>query len=292
MSLPSWSSYDAQFFRALSKFPDELEGKYLGVAEFVSYFKDYYGRPVQDIVEALYLYGQSGYFKADILLGDEYLESAKALDPLTRALDQIRPEPEFDEHCGLSRRLYTKVVTAQPLNKAEVLNLPARAKNYLEFRLSNIERHRLHEELVIYDNSYQPSRLVKSAQTTKFPPLKLTDIKLVPESYDKRKGVLHLAPFHLRAIAGKTGVKRPKGGKYMQCWIMECLFKSDRTLLNGVEISTILNVSKSVFSNNDNMKRKIQNAVAEINKKVAEAGGPKKLLRIDSTKVIVEQSYL
>jgi hypothetical protein len=50
---------------------------------------------------------------------------------------------------------------------AEVSNLPDEAKRYLAFKLSDIARERLREELAIYnDNAFiQPSRLVKSTKS-------------------------------------------------------------------------------------------------------------------------------
>ncbi len=165
MGLPWWSKYDAQFYRALSVFPDELEGKYLDANNFVGHFKDFYGRPVQDIIEALHVYGEQGYFKADTMLSANYLESSIALDQVTIALDKLRPKPEYDKRHGLSESVYAKVIGKLPLTLTQARNLPDGAKPYLEFKLSKIDKSRLREELVTYDNSFQPSRLVKHSQT-------------------------------------------------------------------------------------------------------------------------------
>jgi hypothetical protein len=66
MSLPLWSKYDASMYRALSLFPKNLEGKPLSPSEFANHFKDFFGRPVQDIIEALRHYGQQGYFNFEL----------------------------------------------------------------------------------------------------------------------------------------------------------------------------------------------------------------------------------
>jgi len=159
-----WSSYDAQIYRALNLLPEGNEGKFLDPNQFRSHFKDFYGRPIQDIIEALRRYGQEGYFKSEIILNAEYLEHGKALDQVTTALNQLRPEPIApDKYRGLDELIYTKVLTGRPLNIAEASNLPDEAKNYLVFKLSGIDRRRLRSELAVYnDNEHiPPSRLVK-----------------------------------------------------------------------------------------------------------------------------------
>jgi len=304
MSLPWWSKRDAEMYRALSQFPENLEGKFLRADDFRSHFRDFHGRPVQDILEALRGYGLEGYFKYQITLTPEYLKHGQALGKVTAALSKLQPEPSSppNERNGLSKRVHAKVLAERPLTKGEASNLPDAAKRYLAFNLSNIDRTRLHEELAIYnDNSFiQPSRLVKSTQserakgsisnTSKLPPLNLNELRLKPDSYAKDKGILHLSPFHAIAIAGKAGVKRPSGQKYDQCWIMERLFKSEKTLKNGVELSVILNVHKSIVDKTTT--KKIENAKAEINKKVARGSDLKNLLFIDGTKIKVDKSYL
>jgi hypothetical protein len=300
MSLPWWSTRDAELYRALSLFPGNLEEKFLNPDEFKGYFKDFYGRPVQDIVEALHEYGRNGYFKAEIMLSAKYFKGGKALDRVTLALDQLRPEPEFDERRGLGEPVHAKVMAKLPLTVAEVRNLPDGARPYLEFKLSKIDRQQLREDLLVYDNSLQPSRLVKSTQSvaapmskseaSKIPPLNLSELRLKPDSYAKDKGVLHLSPFHLVAIAGKAGVKRPNGKKYEQCRIMECVFKSEKTLKHGVEISSILSIHKSIVDKSTT--KKIDNAKTEINNKVADGGGPKNLIKIQNGKVFLNNSYL
>ncbi|MDB5184376.1 MAG: hypothetical protein JWN38_184 [Candidatus Saccharibacteria bacterium] len=325
MSLPLWSKRDAEMYRGLSLFPKELEGKFLNVDEFRSHFRDLYGRPIQDIVEALSHYGQQAYFKYEIRLTAKYLKRGQALAQATAALSKLQPEPKSptDAFDGLSEPVHAKVLAEQPLTVAEVRSLPDEARFYLAFMLSDIARERLREELAIYnDNTFiQPSRLVKSkkagtatntvsvpapdaqpvanlsqstptltSKAAKLSPLSLHDIRLTPESYDKHKGVLHLAPFHDRIIAGKGGVKRSNGKKYDQCWIMECIFKSDKSLKHGVEISSILGIHKSIVDKTTT--KKIENAKTAINDKVAAGGGPKNLIKMQKGIVFLNNSYL
>ncbi len=166
MSLPLWSKHDAEMYRALSLFPEKLEGQFLDPDKFRGYFRDLHGRPVQDIVEALHQYGHKGYFKYEIMLVPEYLKQGKALAQITAALSKLQSEPSSPPvaYHGLSEPVHAKAIAERPLTKAEASNLPDDAKNYLEFTLSDVDRTRLREELAIYnDNSLiQPSRLAKS----------------------------------------------------------------------------------------------------------------------------------
>jgi hypothetical protein len=169
MSLPWWSKYDAQMYHALSLFPENLEGKFLNPDEFRGHFKDFYGRPVQDIVEALHHYGREGYFKAEITLMPEYLKQGQAIGRVMAALSKLQPEPSTppNERSGLSKRVHAKVLAERSLTMAEASSLPDDAKRYLAFALSDVDRTRLREELAIYNDnsSIQPSRLVKSTRS-------------------------------------------------------------------------------------------------------------------------------
>jgi len=296
MSLPMWTKYDANMYRSLSLFPEELENKPLSPSDFTSHFKDFYGRPVQDIAEALHRYGQQGYFNFELTLAPEYLKNGDALAEVMVALNRLAdPDAAPDKYRGLGKQVYDKVLAEQPLTKAEASVLPDGAKPYLAFKLFDIKRQRLNEELVIYDSgvSFQPSRLVKITQekpATKFPPLNIGEIKLKPVNYDKHTGVLSLAPFHDRPIAGKAGVKRPDGKKYDQCRVMECVFKSDKTLRHGIKISSILVISENMVDKTTT--KKIENTKTAINNKVATGGGPKNLLKIQNGKIFLNNSYL
>lgn len=163
-----WSHHDALMYQALSLFPEKLEGTLLNTNDFRTRFTDFYGRPVQDIVEALHLYGRNGYFKADFLLTAEYFTHGSALDKIALALSQLQPEsvPDSDKYLGLVEVVYAKAVDHQPLTIAEVRGLPDKARPFLAYKLSNIDRRRLREELAIYNDNatIQPSRLEKSTK--------------------------------------------------------------------------------------------------------------------------------
>lgn len=300
MALSQWSGYDARMYKAINDLPKELENKFLNGEEFRDHFRDFHGRPVQDIVEALNQYGQRGYFEYAIMLDSAYLERGKALDQVTAALNQLRPKPiKLSLYNGLTKLVYSKASAGQTLTLKQAITLPDEAKSYLEFKLFNIDRTRLLEELAIYNYApAQPSRLVKSGQVSsvpKLPPLNISKLKLDPGSYDKRTGVLHLAPYHERRIAGKVSVKRPKDGttddsKYFQCYVMERVFKTKKTLKHGVEINSILGIHKRLVDKTTTIK--IRNAVSEINRKIASDGGPKNLIKIQNGKVFLNNSYL
>jgi hypothetical protein len=288
MSLPFWlSKYDANIYRSLSLFPEKLESKPLSQSEFTIYFKDFEGRPVQDIVEALHKYGKKGYLKFELTLSSNYFEQGNFLAEAMAKLSGSNVVP--DKYHGLGSRVYAKVLDGRPLTKAEASNLPDNAKPYLAFSLSDIDRLRLRAALAVYEGGVNRPVIRQGKVTTKLPPLNISDIHLKPENYDKAKGILYLTQFHDRQIAGKAGVKRPNGKKYEQCWVMERVFMSNKTLKDGVEISTILGVSKSVAKTTT---KKIENTKTAINNKVAANGGPKNLLKIQNNKIFLNNSYL
>ncbi len=165
----SWSQHDALMYQMLSLFPEKLEGKFLDTNDFRNHFTDFYGRPIQDIAEALHLYGQKEYFKVEMMLAAEYLEQGNAIDQVTTALNQLHPKSAAppDKYRGLDRTVYAKAAARLPLTMAEVRSLPDRSKAYLAFKLSNIDRQRLHKELTLYnDNKFiHPSRLEKNKTT-------------------------------------------------------------------------------------------------------------------------------
>ena len=288
MELLMWTKYDADFYRSLSLLPERLENKRLSPREFTAYFKPFYGRPVQDIVEALHRYGQKGYFKFELTLTPSYLEQGNFLSEAMAKLSGSDVAP--NKYHGLGSRVYAKVLADRPLTKAEASKLPENAKPYLAFSLLITDRQRLKEGLTIHDSALFRPIIPQGKTITKTPPLNISDISLKPESYDKHTGILSLAPFHNRQIAGKAGVKRPNGKKYDQCRVMECVFKSGKTLKDGVTIDSILGIHKRLVDKTTT--KKIANTMAEINQKVAASGGPKKLLKKQNGKVFLNNSYL
>lgn len=111
-----------------------------------------------------------------------------------------------------------------------------------------------------------------------------------PEHYDKRKGILYLSPTDKVIIAKRGSAKKVNGLKYDQCHLLACLFKNVNTLNKGVKISMVLGVSEPKITNSD--IKKVRNLLQEINEKVTEVGGPKKLVRLQSQKVFIDSSYL
>lgn len=111
-----------------------------------------------------------------------------------------------------------------------------------------------------------------------------------PEHYDKRKGILYLSPTDKVLIARRGSAKKVNGLKYDQCHLLACLFKNVNTLNKGVKISKVLGVSEAKITDSD--VKKIRNLLQEINEKVTEVGGPKKLVKLQSHKIFIDSSYL
>lgn len=186
MDISWWSKYDSGIAEALKVFPQNLEGEPLSTNEFSKHFKVFYGRPVQDIVEALRYYGEKGYLKAEIELAAEYLEHGKGIRQITTSLNALRPaiSATADATNGLGESVYLKVVDKLPLTLAEVGSLPDVAKSFLLFNLSGIDRDRLRVELAIYNDNtnIHPSRLEK--YTEKEPAIRTARVSM--EGPDRR----------------------------------------------------------------------------------------------------------
>lgn len=108
--------------------------------------------------------------------------------------------------------------------------------------------------------------------------------------YSTRMGTLTLNATTDVAIATKGRTKRPSGEKYTQCALMEKLFKSVNNIKNGITFGQALTVNNNKIGRKE--ERKVSNAVAEINEKVASVGGPENLIKIQNKKVFVNNSYL
>jgi len=132
--------------------------------------------------------------------------------------------------------------------------------------------------------SKEDNTLPNSAPNTVIPhPLK-------PIHYTNSKGILALSPTVSVAIVARGKPKRPDGEKYLQCVVMDKLFKSVNSIKDGVLFRTVLTVNDSKIGKKE--EKKISNAVTEINKKVASVGGPDNLIKIQNKKVFVNNSYL
>jgi hypothetical protein len=114
--------------------------------------------------------------------------------------------------------------------------------------------------------------------------------QLEPKHYSVRKGILSLSPTLDLSIAIKGKTRRPDGKKYLQCELMEKLFKTVNTLKSGIYFRTFLGVNDHLIDRK--AEKKIRNTVTEINNKVSEVGGPKSLIKIQNQKIFVNSSYL
>lgn len=143
----------------------------------------------------------------------------------------------------------------------------------------------------IIDFIYNPIHKTMSKQSSNSNVSKKIELhKFEPKHYIDKNGILHLSPTAKVEIAKNKKVKRPKGQKYEQCRLLECLFKSVNSLNKGVKFSTILGVSELKIG--EKQSKKISNTVSEINKKVTGAGGPKRLIFYQEKKVYIDKSYL
>lgn len=115
--------------------------------------------------------------------------------------------------------------------------------------------------------------------------------KLEPEHYNKKSGVLSLSPTDKVKIAKRgSAVRKSNNKKYAQCWLMECVFSSVKTMKDGVHMAKILGVSRSKIG--DDEIKKVANIVQEINGKILEVGGPENLIKLQKKEVFVNSSYL
>ncbi len=114
---------------------------------------------------------------------------------------------------------------------------------------------------------------------------------LEPEHYNKSSGVLSLSSTDKVKIAKRgSAVRKSNNKKYAQCWLMECVFSSVKTMKEGVHMAKILGVSRSKIGIDE--IKKVTNIVQEINGKITEAGGPENLIKLQKKEVFVNNSYL
>lgn len=113
---------------------------------------------------------------------------------------------------------------------------------------------------------------------------------LQPKHYSDRKGVLVLNQTTELSIAIKGKTIRKNGKPYLQPKLMGMLFRTVKSLKSGIFFSTFYGVHDRYIDKK--MEKKVRNTVSEINKKVAEVGGPKNLIYVQNKKVYVNHSYL
>jgi len=121
--------------------------------------------------------------------------------------------------------------------------------------------------------------------------LKHEDIKLTTESYVKAQGLLFLTPNDKVKIAKNGKSMKSTNKKYFECYLLDCLFKGETQLKNGVVIHSILKKHSSIKLEKNEFK-KVRNARTSINNKVKEVGGPNGLVKIHHSRVYINPLYL
>lgn len=279
MSLAFLTKPDVQMYSALGQLPEELDGKFLDASEFRAHLKDFYGRPVQDIIEALHRYSQQGYFKYEIMLAPEYLQRGRALAKVTDALNELRGIAP-DAYSGLGAQVHAKVVAERPLTKAEASNLPDDAKEYLRFRMLDIDRYKLGEELKSHENS--PARLEKYIDRPK-PTIDPNKLKVLPNSYDRANYILTLSGIPYR-IMKQTRRK----DETTEAKLVAMLF-SVKYFQNGVGLSRIYPVTD--HKNKRPQTKKASLLVSAINKKLPEVLRGQELIKFDGIRFYIHPQY-
>ncbi len=185
----------------------------------------------------------------------------------------------------------TTLVLPDPINWVTVFfnaELLRTFSKLLEFEgtIADIDEH--NETTASPQNSKNLS--TKPTRNAKTPVSKIQMHQLEPRHYSERKGVLTLSPTVDISVAIKGKTRRPSKEKYLQCLLLDKLFKNVKTLKSGIFFRTFLGVNDQKIDKK--MEKKIRNTVAEINKKVEGVGGPNNLIKIQNKKVFVNSSYL
>lgn len=122
-------------------------------------------------------------------------------------------------------------------------------------------------------------------------PKKITLHPLQPKHYSDRTGVLTLNTTTDVILGNKRGrTIRSDGKPYLQCKLTGMIFKNVKTIKSGILFSTFYGVHDRYIDKK--MEKRIRNTVSEINKKVAEVGGPKNLIYVQDRKIHLNHSYL
>jgi len=140
--------------------------------------------------------------------------------------------------------------------------------------------------------SVDPKTLgLKMIDTRKVPQKnELNHLILQPSYYDKQKGTFTVPGYEPVLIAkwGKTHNK--DNVEYAQCRLMRLVFNNVNTLQNGVSYHRVLSVHERLI---DNKKRaKVKNNVDEINRKLTDKLGYKKIIKMQKNRVFINSSYL
>ena len=119
---------------------------------------------------------------------------------------------------------------------------------------------------------------------------KITLHQFQPKHYSDKKGTLALNQTTEIAVSTKGRTMHKNGKPYLQCKLMRQLFRNVKTIKSGIYFSTFYGVHGRYIDKK--MEKKIRNTVSEINKKVAEVGGPNNLIYVQNKKVHFNHSYL
>ena len=129
-----------------------------------------------------------------------------------------------------------------------------------------------------------------TSKSVTLPAEKITLHQLQPKHYSDRKGILMLNQTTELPISSKGRTMHKNGKPYLQCKLMGMLFKNVKTIKSGVFFSTFYGVHDRYIDKK--MEKKVRNTVSEINKKVADVGGPNNLIYVQNKKIYVNHSYL
>jgi hypothetical protein len=164
-----WPQHKVFLFGRIVLFAPELEGQ---KSDFSHYFPVY---NTAGLVAKLREYEQDGYFKVETTLDTGYIDRLNAQLQMEARADVVSgvslSYTELDENYGLSDT-YTKVINKLSLTIAEVDKLlKARAvgnvyvKDYLRFKLTDVNKQKFHDELTAYLAKYQQGELTTGGDT-------------------------------------------------------------------------------------------------------------------------------
>lgn len=263
---------------------------------------------VMGMVMNIYLANEAG-ISSDIDINELNRAYIQVVDELQKLynnnpkLSAIKPEPiwkRFDvlkaSTRGINKHIsdpdndygsahYARVEKLCILGNAETPNFTPEQQKLKEYADEIVTKNNEMIEEAFKENK-SDGKVVLSASK----PHKVIPHPLEPRHYSVRKGVLTLSPTQDVAIVANGKTKRPDGTKYLQCVVMDKLFKSVKNIKSGINFSTVLTVHESKIGKKE--EKKIRNAVAEINNKVASVGGPDNLIKIQNKKIFVNNSYL
>lgn len=289
------NTYDANFLSELRALPTELESQSLTVADFRQHFKSFRGRPEKDIVEALNLYGQRGFFSFEFRLSKDYVKDSVDIAAITESLKSIGMTLE---HSGgkcrdLSRLLHAKIKLEQTFSLFAARNLPDHATPYLIFKIFHIDRGKLRRDLAIYydPNNTHPSRLEKIN-----PAEKITTIvsKSLPKTKGDNLGVETKKPIASRKVDKINydkvaeqliyGLKKLRISGALNCELCRQVFKNRKKPVPYNDILDAVDENKH--------SRAVYDSILRINDKIEAKFDISNVLESKDEKVRIRKKYL